>query len=595
MSNSPFKQEASPRAKNNGSFSDGESQSPSRAASVGLGIGLGFGPANGVRRAGQTGAVVVRKSSKDGSERRYSGSGGTENEDVKPRDDDSSDDESASTVARQDNFRRRTKGRQSAGLANLGKKAKVTNSPFLALSPPSTEAALPMPALSPSAEDTTPSLSEADSFPSPPPSSADDVVSTSSPPRLRPTPEFEPISLPLCAPLTPTKPASNLPPHIVPEAPPTPSPKSSLKSHPRTSRAFVRERRKTVTFEARPEISVFEREGSADLSSAVDSDDDYGDPYPRPHPPRAPAQEEEYSYELSPKPQQGSDDDEAANGSFEFDLTPSPLLALQRSPGQDSVDDAFDSHVGNLSLGSYSSDYSLNDLDLRAGDDEDPEDFVNRLLAENQLLSPVPATQTVFERYSADSEEVFGSSQSLGLSSAETESSGPSPALAHLDLPHLPASQADPILMNGNVLEPSTNFRRSTSSKSNLAEKALSPSKSYPEPHAHQTGPLPDPFLTVNTVQGILGSPGNGPRDEEDGVPLGRTHHSDRRRTVGELREGLGLHKSPEQRRSDVHDSVKDGEDVFGEKLDVSLQIPARNAGLSTDDALVLYRSSTRP
>lgn len=597
VSNSPFKQEPSPRQ--GGSFSD--SGSPKRAGgsaagTYGLGIGLGQSPA---RRAAAAG--IVRKSSKDGSGWRVSGSGGTENEPLSSDDDEA--DVPAGVAARQDAFRKRTKGRQSAGLANLGQRAKVTNSPFLELSapPPAAEISLPLPALSPSAEDTTPSLSETSSFPSPPPPDDDDALSLpGSPPSLKPTPLSEPVALPLLTPSTPTKPLTNLPAHVAPDAPPTPSPKSSLKlqgrQQPRTAaqRHVVRERRKTVTFDERPEISVFEREPSAELSSALGSDDEneYGEPYGR-RPTHAPPQEE-YAYELSPNPQLGSDDDGPSDGntSFEFDLSPSPLLTLgsdvQHRAGDDDEDEADEydgKQLANLSLGSYSSDYSLNELDLGADDDEDPEDFVNRLLAENQLLSPVPATQTVFERYSADAEEVFGSSHSvaLGISTADSdapESREPSPAVRHLDLPHLGASEADPILMNGDVREPSTHLLpRSRSSKANLAA-ALSPSPSpeqaaaaHGPAHAHQSGPLPDPFLTVQTVQRIVGSPAHGLPSEEGGVPLGRTHHAERHKAVGELREGLGStpKRAQEARRSVEPEQTTDGVDVFGEKLAVRL------------------------
>lgn len=604
VSNSPFKQDPSPRLSGGGNHSDGE-PSPKRASgNFGLGIGLGQSPAR--RSPG----------------RRVSGSGGIENEPLSSG--GSSDDDNdvpGAVAARQADFRRRTKGRQSAGLANLGSKAKVTTSPFLALSlsPPPTAAELailPLPALSPSNEDTTPSLSETSSFPSPvlEASSPSDRKDPGSPPSLKPTPTSEPIALPLLAPLTPTKPHSNLPAHVAPDAPPTPSPKSSLKSHPHQAasagrparQSVVRERRKTVTFDERPEISVFEREGSAELSSAVGSDDgdddedEYGEPFPAvSHRQGPPAQEQEYLYELSPSvPQQGSDDeanDRSARSDMSFELDLSPAGGLVRVLA-DAEDDPLGSHrLANLSLGSYSSDYSLNELDLgrSADDDEDPEDFVNRLLAENQLLSPVPATQTVFERYSADSEEVFGADEDIdslalgsmlaGGSSGGRSSSEHSPALRHVGLPHLRASAADPILMNGNVLEPSaarngsSGLTRSRSSKANLLAvnvgSAFEGSAPLPSPHAHQSGPLPDPFLTVKTIQDIVSSPANGRQPfEESGVPLGRSHHAERHRAVGELREGLGS-----DRLAQVQSPVRvapvierEGADVFGVKLAVS-------------------------
>jgi len=616
VSNSPFKQEPSPRQPGiGGGHSDGESpkRTGGSGGTFGLGIGLGQSPAR--RSPG-------RRSSKDGG-RRMSGSGGIENEPLSSGEssDDNENDVPGAVATRQADFRRRTKGRQSAGLATLGSKAKVTNSPFLALSlspPPSaTELALlPLPALSPSNEDTTPSLSETSSFPSPLLASSSLPVEdgSGSPPSLKPTPTSEPIALPLLTPLTPTKPHANLPAHVAPDAPPTPSPKSSMKSHPRQGASagrparqpVVRERRKTVTFDERPEISVFEREASAELSSAVGSDDDddddeYGEPFPAVGSRRGPpAQEQEYSYELSPSlPQQGSDDEAGdfavkSDTSFEFDLSPARGLAQAAA---DAEDDPLGNHrLANLSLGSYNSDYSLNELDLgrSADDDEDPEDFVNRLLAENQLLSPVPATQTVFERYSADAEEVFGADDDandalalgpvLGAGSNAGQSSGePSPALRHVELPHLRASAADPILMNGNVLEPSAvrggssggGLTRSRSSTASLlavdvgvAAEGEAPLSS---PHAHQSGPLPDPFLTVKTVQDIVNSPAHGRRPaEEGGVPLGRSHHSERHRAVGELREGLGSSRLA-QAQSPIRAPAVDreGADVFGEKLAV--------------------------
>ncbi|WVQ80948.1 hypothetical protein IAT38_003055 [Cryptococcus sp. DSM 104549] len=65
-------------------------------------------------------------------------------------------------------------------------------------------------------------------------------------------------------------------------------------------------------------------------------------------------------------------------------------------------------------------------------------------------------------------------------------------------------------------------------------------------PHAHQAGPIPDPFITIQTATAVLPTE-HKPRDE-GGVPLGRTSHLERiqaARMLATQKLGLGMPGRP--------------------------------------------------
>lgn len=80
----------------------------------------------------------------------------------------------------------------------------------------------------------------------------------------------------------------------------------------------------------------------------------------------------------------------------------------------------------------------------------------------------------------------------------------------------------------------------------NAAQPALPhQSASVSEHLAHQSGPMPDPFITIQTATKVLSPPADR---TEDGIPLGRTSHHDRiaaARMLATQSLGLGMPRSP--------------------------------------------------
>jgi serine/arginine repetitive matrix protein 2 len=87
------------------------------------------------------------------------------------------------------------------------------------------------------------------------------------------------------------------------------------------------------------------------------------------------------------------------------------------------------------------------------------------------------------------------------------------------------------MLMNGNAAQPAS---------------APNISQSGSDPLAHQFGPIPDPFLTIQTATNVLST---SPSDRtEDGTPLGRTSHVERMQAARMLATqslGIGMPRSP--------------------------------------------------
>jgi serine/arginine repetitive matrix protein 2 len=102
------------------------------------------------------------------------------------------------------------------------------------------------------------------------------------------------------------------------------------------------------------------------------------------------------------------------------------------------------------------------------------------------------------------------------------------PVIAQPNMPHGGDHQ---MLMNGNAAQPAS---------------APNISQSGSDPLAHQFGPIPDPFLTIQTATNVLST---SPSDRtEDGTPLGRTSHVERMQAARMLATqslGIGMPRSP--------------------------------------------------
>jgi serine/arginine repetitive matrix protein 2 len=520
------------------------------------------------------------------------------------------------TVAerRQLDFNRDAKRRQSAGLAGLSSKSKVTNSPFLQSPSPSMEEALSPdtnPNFAPSPLESASSVTTGDS-----PSLAS-ATSFSSPPR---SPESNPPAMQMAspAPVTPTKPSStksHLSELAKQEAPPTPSPKSSLKTRrlrgPRLSKDLEggvplakRERRKTVTFTERPEVSFFEKDTSAEMSEQdtggdgeeEDSPDEYG------------GYEYEYEAGKGSPPSRTAEMGREESGAFEFEdgeAIPSPLPSSQD----------YDDRRGRFEGGSSNSlaipvDDSYNDFTLHDRSSDDvycaTDNFVSSLV-EDDFLSPVSVSSPIFLGPAVDLDDPDAPIPTAQLPPHPLASE--LPPLQQPDLPKQPSSETEPILMNGNVLEPSTHLHLANASSSSpvrTTRRSLSPSTSpassslttrslssdRPDAHAHQSGPLPDPFLTVSTVQRLFSPPskpkaagglGLGLPADEDGIPYGRSHHAERQQAVKALRrgelteaEGKGSEEAAERTEKEDEDAQERSEELQRSSLVASrgLRLP---------------------
>lgn len=112
-----------------------------------------------------------------------------------------------------------------------------------------------------------------------------------------------------------------------------------------------------------------------------------------------------------------------------------------------------------------------------------------------------------------------------------------------IDQGKLPANTEHTMLLNGNVAQPALPIKTHST-----GDTAATAKDKTVEPHAHQSGPFHDPFITIQTATAVL-SPSPANRDRtEDGVPLGRTSHMERMNAARQLASqgiGLGLPRSP--------------------------------------------------
>ncbi|WVR03570.1 hypothetical protein IAU60_000562 [Kwoniella sp. DSM 27419] len=109
-----------------------------------------------------------------------------------------------------------------------------------------------------------------------------------------------------------------------------------------------------------------------------------------------------------------------------------------------------------------------------------------------------------------------------------------------LEQPELPTNEDHHMLMNANAAQPALPKSQAQYHEYN------DPFASSSEPHSHQVGAMPDPFITIQTATNVL--PVHHTEREEDGIPLGHTSHAERiqaRRMLATQSLGLGMPRSP--------------------------------------------------
>ncbi|OXG24431.1 hypothetical protein C361_02285 [Cryptococcus neoformans Tu259-1] len=193
--------------------------------------------------------------------------------------------------------------------------------------------------------------------------------------------------------------------------------------------------------------------------------------------------------------------------------------------------------------------------------------------AENESDRPYLATPSLGDSVHASplfgNHDVFSETDSAGIPYGRTHHAERA-AEAHktvlhipIEQPSLPHAQEHRMLFNANAAQPSILPPITPTSPSfyhdyndpfasvtpSLSSRAPEPkSQQGPEPHAHQSGPLPDPFITLQTATKTILPSEESKNREEDGVPLGRTSHKDRvlaARMLATRELGLGMPGRP--------------------------------------------------
>ena len=123
--------------------------------------------------------------------------------------------------------------------------------------------------------------------------------------------------------------------------------------------------------------------------------------------------------------------------------------------------------------------------------------------------------------------------------------------------PALPHQSDEKMLFNGNArysdpwsagpISPRPDQSTFSPQRQALPQMRSSPASA---PHARQAGPMPDPFITLQTATNVLApqTQANTAEREEDGIPLGRSSHHERMMAARQLATqglGLGMPRSP--------------------------------------------------
>ncbi|WWC58165.1 uncharacterized protein I303_100701 [Kwoniella dejecticola CBS 10117] len=151
--------------------------------------------------------------------------------------------------------------------------------------------------------------------------------------------------------------------------------------------------------------------------------------------------------------------------------------------------------------------------------------------------------------------DMFGETDSAGIPYGRTHhaeraalahSLSPVKGVSPIEQPQLPREEEHNMLLNANAAQPSLAIPTSPVHYPEYNDPFASASISSSMPHAHQAGPMPDPFITIQTATQVL--PVRLEEREEDVIPLGRTSHAERlqaRRMLATQSLGLGMPRSP--------------------------------------------------
>jgi serine/arginine repetitive matrix protein 2 len=197
------------------------------------------------------------------------------------------------------------------------------------------------------------------------------------------------------------------------------------------------------------------------------------------------------------------------------------------------------------------------------GDESATAEFMDTLISEG-LFSPPELSTPAFEDYSqfhlSDGPAPFLSTPSMGdsvhatpmLAGVEPETDGagiPYGRTHHAERNVAAHSQFAPVRLEAPIPQPAIPHGgdHTMLPNSNASQPALAPVlvRSNADQLAHQSGTIPDPFLTIQTATNVLNSKTDR---EEDGIPLGRTSHIERMQAARMLATqslGIGMPRSP--------------------------------------------------
>ena len=197
------------------------------------------------------------------------------------------------------------------------------------------------------------------------------------------------------------------------------------------------------------------------------------------------------------------------------------------------------------------------------GDESATAEFMDTLISEG-LFSPTELSTPAFEDYSqfhlSDGPAPFLSTPSMGDSvhatpmhagvEPETDGAGiPYGRTHHAERNAAAHSQVAPVRLGAPIEQPAFPHGGDHQMLHNAdaSQPALAPAlaQSSTDHLAHQSGTIPDPFLTIQTATNVLTST---TERKEDGIPLGRTSHIERMQAARMLATqslGIGMPRSP--------------------------------------------------
>ena len=243
----------------------------------------------------------------------------------------------------------------------------------------------------------------------------------------------------------------------------------------------------------------------------------------------------------------------------------------------ESMDD-FSTEGGDDSIGSIDSAGRLRvtnpdtspDMSENGNDESTTAEFVNTLIEEG-LFSPPQMETPAFEEQAAfelpleapvlatpslgGSVHVTPMLASMELKHGERDSASVPYGRTHhsqrAGMTHSSTPKASQPVQQPNI---PTNVDHQMLFNANAAQPALQYTTPFDTiPTAHQNGPMPDPFITIQTATKVL-SPER--TKSEDGAPLGRTSHTERMQAARMLATqslGLGMPRSPAIPRDLTH------------------------------------------